>query len=194
MKTWNVKVISLERYKGSKQFTCRAELKADSYSDLNSCTPSDLSAFMGFMALCWWCQTAQCLLTHAHQWVVFTRNLFMSGFKTEKMVSVSISGEKQRHSHDDNTVSHFTNSTPLCISVILIMCFHLVDFMCPLDYLCIEDYLLVFCILSSNSNSWVDTQAMRDTFDIGKNLPAAIVSKHRSVYGFFWVFVIAFSI
>lgn len=112
---------SLERYRGSKQFTWRAELKVDSYSDLNSCTPLQLSAFMRFMALCWWCQTAQCLLTHVREWVGFTRNLFMSGFKTEKMLSVSMSGEKQRHSYDDNTVSHFTNSSPLWISVILIV-------------------------------------------------------------------------
>lgn len=185
MKTWNVKVVSLEIYEGSKELTCRAELEVDSYSALNSCTPSDLSAFMGFMALCWWRQTAQCLLSHVHHWVFFTRNLFMSGFKTKKMVSVSMSEENQRHSHDDNTVSHFTNSTPLCISVILITCSHLVDFMCSLDYSYIEDYPLVFCILSSNSNSWVDTQAMRDTFDIGKNLLAAIIFKCRSVKGFF---------
>lgn len=193
MKTWNVKVVSLERYRGSKQFTCSAELKVDSYSDLNSCTPSDLSAFMGFMALCWSCQTAQCLLTHVHQWGFFPGNLFMSGFKTEKMVSISVSEEKQRRPRDDNTVSHFTNSTPLCISVILIVCFHLVDFMCSLHYLYTEDYPLVFCILYSKSNTWVDVLAMRDTFDIGKNLLAAIVFKHRSVYGVFWVFFIAFS-
>lgn len=82
---------------GSEQFTCWAELKIDSCSDLNSCIPLDLSAFMGFMALCCWCQTDQCFLTHVCQWVIFTRNLFMSGFKTEKMVSVSVSVEKQRH-------------------------------------------------------------------------------------------------
>lgn len=100
------------------------------------------------------------------------------------MVRVSVSGEKQRHSCDDNAVSHFTNSSPLCMSVILMMCFHVVDFMCFLDYLHV-DYPLVFFILFGNSDSQVDTQAVRDTFDIGKNLLAAVVFTHRSAYGVF---------
>lgn len=76
----------------------------------------------------------------------------MSGFKTEKMDSVSMAGEKHGCSGDDNTVSHFTNPSPSCISVILSMCLHLVDFIYSLDYLYVEDYLLVFYILTGNSN------------------------------------------
>lgn len=115
----------------------------------------------------------------------------MSGFKTEKMVSVSVAGEKQGHSGDDNTVSHFTNPSPSCISMILSMRLHLVDFIGSLDYLYV-DYLLVFYIFSCNSDSWVDIHTVRETFDIGKNLLAAIVFQHRGCLETFGVFVNGF--
>lgn len=99
---------------------------------------------------------------------VFTNNLFMSSFKIEKMVSVSMTGEKQGCSGYEDTVAQFTNPPPSCISVILSTCLHLVGFICFLNHLYVEDYLLVVYILTGNSNSWVYIHSMRKTFDMGK--------------------------
>lgn len=49
--------------------------------------------------------------------------------------SVSLWLGKNGHSGDDNTVSHFTNPSPSCISMILSMRLYLIDFIGSLDYL-----------------------------------------------------------
>lgn len=66
------------------------------------------------------------------------------------MVSVSMAGENRGRSGDDNTVSHFTDPPPSCTGAILSMCLHHVD---SFDHLYVEDYILVFYILTGNSNS-----------------------------------------